>query len=157
MPIISNDVTQVTWSTTSSIFRNVYPGITVKPSENTEYTVSVSNPGGCKASDRVNVFVLCNGGNVFIPNTFSPNGDGNNEVFYPRGTGLFQIKSFRIFNRWGELMFEKKGFAANDASNGWDGTYKGVKLNPDVFVYTIEIFCDNGSMLTFKGNIALIK
>jgi gliding motility-associated-like protein len=105
----------------------------------------------------VTVFVLCNGANIFIPNTFSPNGDGANDVFYPRGTGLFNIKTLRIFNRWGEVVFEKGGFAANDVSAGWDGTYKGLQLNPDVYVYTADILCDNKTILTLKGNIALIR
>ena len=157
VPTISNDVTSVIWSPTDNLFRNDYPGITVKPTQTTEYTVNVANAGGCTASDRVSVFVICNGGNVFIPNTFSPNGDGKNDVFYPRGTGLFQIKSLKVFDRWGEIVFEQKDFAPNDPSKGWDGTFKGRKLNSDVFIYTIDVVCDNGGLLSFKGDIALIK
>lgn len=155
-PTISADVNSVLWTPTGSIVRSNYPGITVKPKETTEYTVVVKNAGGCKTTDKVTVFVICNGSNVFIPNTFSPNGDGVNDVFYPRGSGLFSIRSFRIFNRWGEVMYEKNGFMPNDASAGWDGRHNGQVLNTDVFVYTIEIICDNSSILTFKGNIALI-
>jgi gliding motility-associated-like protein len=105
----------------------------------------------------VNVFVLCDGANVFIPNTFSPNADGANDYFFPRGTGLFTIKQLRIFNRWGEQVFEKYSFKANDESAGWDGTYKGQKLTPDVYVYIMDIQCQNNTTLTLKGNIALIK
>jgi gliding motility-associated-like protein len=156
-PTISADVNSVLWTPTGSIVRSNYPGVTVKPKETTEYTVVVKNAGGCKTTDKVTVFVICNGANVFIPNTFSPNGDGVNDVFYPRGSGLFSIRSFRIFNRWGEVMYEKNGFMPNDASAGWDGRHNGQALNTDVFVYTIEIICDNSSILTFKGNIALIR
>ena len=87
----------------------------------------------------------------------APNGDGNNDIFYPRGTGLFSIKTLRIFNRWGEVVFEKNGFMPNDAGAGWNGTVKGMKQNPDVFVYTVDILCDNSSLLTLKGNVALIR
>jgi gliding motility-associated-like protein len=156
-PVLSSDVTNVTWTPTSGIFRNRFPGITVKPPQTTEYTVEATNIGGCKARDKVTVYVLCNNANVFIPNTFSPNGDGANDIFYPRGTGLFSIRNLRIFNRWGEIVFEKGNFQANDASAGWDGTYKGKKLDPDVFVYTIDILCDNNTILTYKGNVALIQ
>ncbi len=156
-PILSPDVTTSIWTPTSGIFRNRFPGITVKPSQTTEYTVDVMNAGGCKARDRVTIYVLCNNANVFIPNTFSPNGDGANDIFYPRGTGLFNIRSFRIFNRWGEVVFEKSNFKANDETSGWNGTYKGKKLDPDVFVYTIDIVCENNTLLTYKGNIALIQ
>ena len=79
-----------------------------------------------------------------------------NDIFYPRGSGLFRIKTMRLFNRWGEVVYEKSNFMPNDASAGWDGTYRGQKLNTDVFVYTVEIICDNSSTLIFKGNVALI-
>ena len=55
------------------------------------------------------------------------------------------------------IVFEKANFNANDASAGWDGIYKGKKLNPDVFVYTIDIMCENNTILTYKGNVALIQ
>jgi gliding motility-associated-like protein len=157
IPTISPDVTDVLWSPTGSVFRNIWPGITVKPRETTVYTVEVSNRGGCTATDNLVVSVICNGANIFIPNTFSPNGDGANDIFYPRGSGVFSIKSERIFSRWGEIVFEKHNFNANDISAAWDGTYKGQKLNPDVYVYVIEVLCDNNSLLTYKGNVALIK
>ena len=157
LPKVSADVTEVLWSPTSGIFRNSYPGITIKPIENTEYTVLVKNEGGCTAQDKVNVFVICNGANIFVPNTFSPNGDGANDIFYPRGTGLFKIQNLQIFNRWGQMIFEKNDFNANDANAGWNGIFKGVKLNPDVFVYTMKVICDNNSILSYKGNITLIQ
>jgi len=156
-PIISADVNAVNWYPTGSIFRSDYPSIDIKPKQTTQYKVEVTNAGGCTASDLLNVIVLCNGANVFIPNTFSPNGDGANEQFYPRGTGLFTIKTARIFNRWGELVFEKYNMRPNEAGGGWDGSYKGQKLASDVFVYMFEIVCDNDAVLLYKGDIALIR
>jgi gliding motility-associated-like protein len=157
VPTISADVSDVNWQPTTGIFRNFWPGVTVKPKENTEYTVEVKNRGGCKARDRVTVFVICNGSNIFIPNTFSPNADGTNDIFYARGTGLFKIRNIKIFNRWGEVVFDRSSFDANNPAYGWDGTNKGVPLNADVFVYSMEVLCDNGSVLTYRGNIALIR
>ena len=158
VPELSADITSVIWSPNGDIFRYPDPNsVTVKPNQKTEYTVEVKNKGGCMAKDNVTVHVICNGTNVFIPNTFSPNGDGNNERFYPRGTGLFKVKSLRIFNRWGEMIFEKSNFNPNDAAFGWDGTYKGVKLGSDVFVYMIDIMCDNNTVLNYKGNVALLQ
>ncbi|RYE20155.1 MAG: PKD domain-containing protein [Sphingobacteriales bacterium] len=157
MPIISSDVTKVTWTPTTGLVRNIYPGIEIKPNNTTDYQVTATNPGGCAATDNIRVQVLCNNANVFVPNTFSPNGNGTNEIFYPRGTGLFTIRSARVFNRWGELVYEKNNFKANDPANGWDGNFRGQKLNPDVFVYVFEIVCDNNETLIFKGDIALIR
>jgi len=157
VPLISSDVTSAVWSPTGGQFRSDWPSITVKPRETTTYTIDVANAGGCTARSNRTVYVICDGANVFIPNTFSPNNDGINDVFFVRGTGLFNIKTIKIFNRWGEMVYTKTGIRPNDAVAGWDGTYKGQKLNPDVFVYIIEITCDNNSVLTYKGNIALIK
>lgn len=155
--VYSADVISATWAPNPSILSITTDNLTVKPRETTEYTIEVKNQGGCKAKDKVTVFVICNGDNVFIPNTFSPNGDGINDKFYPRGKGLFSIKTLRIFNRWGEVVYEKNDFMPNDANSGWDGTYKGVKLTPDVYVYMVNINCDNSNTLTFKGNVTLIQ
>jgi gliding motility-associated-like protein len=157
IPAVSPDVTNVIWTPSTGLVSNIYPGIKVQPKTTTDYLIEVRNPGGCKSKDKVTVFVVCNGANVFIPNTFSPNGDRMNDVFYPRGTGLFQIKTFRVFNRWGEIVYEKSGFLPNDESAGWNGSFNGKKLAPDVYVYTIEILCDNNIPLVFKGNVALIQ
>jgi len=157
VPEISKDVTSVMWTPSTAIVSRNYPSITVQPNQTIEYTVEVKNQGGCRAQDRVSVFVLCNNANVFMPNTFSPNGDGANDIFYPRGSGVFKILNLKVFNRWGQMVYDRSNINANDASVGWDGTYKGKALSPDVFVYVLQVICDNNSVLTFKGNIALIK
>ena len=157
VPKLSIDVTVVNWTPTGEIFRNNQDAITVKPKTNTEYTVEVKNKGGCAAKDRVNVLVVCNGSNVFLPNLFSPNSDGVNDIFYPRGTGLYKIKTLKVFNRWGETVFAKSSFNANDPSAGWDGNYKGTKLNADTFIFIMDLICDNNSVLTLNGNVALVR
>jgi len=156
-PTLSADVNWTNWLTAPGIIANNPPTLTVQPKATTEYTIEVRNAGGCKSVDRVTVFVMCDGNNLFIPNTFSPNGDGMNDKFYPRGSGLFQIKHLRIFDRWGEVVFEKVNFLPNDVSAGWDGTYKGKKLTSDVYVYTAEIQCENNTVLILNGNVALLK
>jgi gliding motility-associated-like protein len=124
---------------------------------NTKYTVTVVDSNGCKNTSFVEVIVTCKGADIFLPNTFSPNGDGSNDIFYARGKGLDRVKSLRIFNRWGEIVFEKRDFPVNDPSVGWDGKYKGNKALPDVYVYQVEIFCENGEIVRFSGNVALIQ
>jgi gliding motility-associated-like protein len=156
-PTLSDDVTHVEWTPSIGIVSRDYPSITVQPTQALEYTLRAKNDGGCMAEDKVSVYVLCNNSNIFVPNTFSPNGDGNNDVFYPRGSGLFKILNLKVFNRWGEVVFDKSNFNANDATAGWDGTYKGKQLPADVFVYMLQVVCDNNSTLTFKGNIALLR
>jgi gliding motility-associated-like protein len=126
------------------------------PRTTTKYSVEVQDKYSCVNKGDVTVQVICDDKNFFIPNTFSPNGDGSNDIFYPRGKGLFRIKSLRIFNRWGEVVFEKREFQANDPSSGWNGMYKGKKPVPDVYVYQVEIYCNNDQLIQFAGNVALI-
>jgi gliding motility-associated-like protein len=156
-PTFSSDVNSIVWTPSTWIVGTNYPSITVKPNLNQEYKVTARNAGGCTNSDIVNVFVLCDGSNFYIPNTFSPNGDGMNDKFYPRGTGLFTIKQLRIFDRWGNEVFARYNFKANEETSGWDGTYKDQKVGSEVYVYLIELLCDNNTSLIYKGNIALVK
>jgi gliding motility-associated-like protein len=127
------------------------------PPGSTVYYAKGYSEYGCVDSDSVFVRVRCNGDSVFIPNTFTPNGDGLNDVFYPRGKGIAYVSTFRIFNRWGELVFERSNFSLNDEQNGWDGTYKGKQLAPDVYMYTISSRCANGEIIEWKGDVTLVK
>jgi gliding motility-associated-like protein len=156
-PAYSADIVSWAWTPSSGLSCTGCPAPSASPQNTTSYTISVVNNGGCAASDQVTVIVTCSNENVFIPNTFSPNNDGANDVFYPRGRGLFKVQSMRIFNRWGEMVFEKTNFAANDASAGWNGNYRGIRANEDVYTYIIEIICNNSEIIPFKGNITLIQ
>jgi gliding motility-associated-like protein len=144
------------WSPSESVECPDCPFTTVKPTKTTTYTVHVYTDFGCVDSDKVTITVLCDKSQLFIPNTFTPNGDGQNDVFYPRGTGLDKVQSFRIYNRWGEVVFERAAFGLNDKTYGWDGTFKGEKLPPDVFVYVIEALCDDGKIMTIKGDVTIV-
>ena len=133
------------------------PAPFANPINTTKYTVQVTDRYGCINKGSVTVQVVCNNKNFFIPNLFTPNGDGNNDVFYPRGVGLFRIKSLRIFDRWGEVVFERREFQANDPGVGWDGKYKGKNPVAGVYIYQIEIYCDNNELVRLGGNVALIQ
>lgn len=127
------------------------------PRNTTTYTVEATNQGGCKSRDQVTVTVICNNANVFVPNTFSPNNDGMNDLFFPRGKGVAHIKSFTVFNRWGAVIFQKNNFDINDAQAGWDGTFNGTMVGPDVYMYNLDVVCDNSEIFNIKGNITLIR
>ncbi|MFI5195469.1 MAG: PKD domain-containing protein [Chitinophagales bacterium] len=123
----------------------------------TTYTVEVATWHDCKSSDSVTIHLFCNTSQVFIPNTFTPNGNGENDVFYPRGTGVDLIKSFRIYNRWGELLFERSNIQINDASNAWNGSYGNMPPRPDVYVYVIDAICETGEPIFLKGSVTIIR
>ena len=120
------------------------------------YNVVVTNIYGCVARDNITISTFCRNSQVFVPNAFTPDGDGLNDVLMVRGKGIF-VTNFRIFNRWGELVFQKSNFNPNDKQFGWDGKVRGVLATPDVFVYTAEVVCDNGIKYTYKGNTTLLK
>ena len=122
-----------------------------------QYTGVATNAYGCSTSDRITIKGMCTSDLFFVPNTFSPNGDNVNDYFYPRGHGLYLIKSMRIFNRVGQMVFEKTNFAPENQSEGWDGTFHSKKLPADVYVYFIEAICNNGLVLKYKGDITLLR
>jgi gliding motility-associated-like protein len=121
------------------------------------YHVRVTTQYGCESQDDVRIIVACGKGAVYIPNAFTPNGDGKNDVFYIKGYGIQQVKSFRIFNRWGQLVFQRENFLPNDRSFGWDGTFNGRPADPGAFVYITEVICNEGKPIVEKGTVVLIR
>lgn len=153
----SSNVESWQWRPTTGLSCTDCPNPVASPKFNTKYIVQYTDSNGCVNTNTVQIIVICKNANVFIPNTFSPNGDGRNDIFYVRGRGLDRVKSLRIFDRWGEVVFEKRDFPVNDASVGWDGRFNGAAPKSDVYVYQVEVFCENGEIIRFDGNVALIQ
>ncbi|HXC06466.1 MAG TPA: gliding motility-associated C-terminal domain-containing protein, partial [Bacteroidia bacterium] len=121
------------------------------PSATTEYCVLVTNAKGCKDSSCVTVSIDYDCGEVYVPNFFSPNGDGKNDRLCIYGNCI-QTLQFRIYDRWGEQVFETK-----NALVCWDGTFRGQNMNSAVFVYYLQAVLINGQTVTQKGNITLLR
>jgi gliding motility-associated-like protein len=121
------------------------------------YYAAVTNEYGCVGTDSMNIKTFCLNTQVFIPNAFTPDGDGLNDVLMVRGKGIAQVRSFRIFTRWGELVFEKTNFQPNDPAFGWDGRIRGVTGPAEVYVYMADVVCENDLINTYKGNVTLLK
>jgi gliding motility-associated-like protein len=153
----SADVLGILWSPNTGLSCTNCPSPNAVPKVTTTYTLAVTNNGGCTATDAMTVFVVCTNNNIFMPNTFSPNADGMNDIYYPRGRGINTISSLQIFTRWGQMVYSRQNFTANDASTGWDGRFRGNPLPPDVYVYTINLVCENQTIITLKGDITLIR
>jgi gliding motility-associated-like protein len=119
----------------------------------TLFTVAVSD-GICtrNASVEVKVYeLLCAGPDIFVPNTFTPNGDGSNDQLLVRGRHIERME-FMVFNRWGEKVFE-----TTDRSIGWDGTFEGRPVDPAVFVYHLTAWCVDGQRYFTKGNVTVVR
>jgi gliding motility-associated-like protein len=126
----------------------------VTPKVTTTYTVTILDSMGCSRTASITIYVInmeCDQDIAFVPNTFTPNGDERNDVLYVRSNALTEIY-FAIYNRWGELVFE-----TTDLKKGWDGTYKGMKVDPAVFAWYLKGTCNNGNAFFKKGNVTVIK
>jgi gliding motility-associated-like protein len=121
------------------------------------YSVLVTDSNHCIDTASVLINTICNEGNYFFPNTFSPNGDGVNDYFFPRGSGLYNIQSLTIFNRWGQMVFQRKNFPANSETMGWDGTFNGKPAPMDAYVYIAEVICNNAQVVVLHGNVTLVR
>jgi gliding motility-associated-like protein len=122
----------------------------------TQYTIAITSPGGCTVVDtllvRVPVAAPPCDGDVFVPKAWSPNGDGHNDKLKPLIQNIREIKFFRIFNRWGELVFE-----TNVISGGWDGIYKGKLQASDTYTWTCEAVTNCGKVIRRSGNSLLLR
>ncbi len=131
---------------------------TVMPQATLDVSILVVDDRGCQAEDWLKIMVQKNR-DVYIPNAFSPDGDGINDRFtiYP-GPAVKKIKRFEIFDRWGEQVFD---LGPTDPSamqySGWDGRLKGQPMQPSVFVYVAEIEFTDGSKEILTGDISLIR
>jgi gliding motility-associated-like protein len=127
------------------------------PKRKTSYRVEATNEWGCKASDDITIYTTCDVSKLFIANTFTPNGDGANDRFFPQGRGIMEIRRFSVYNRWGQILHDVENIPLNDPAYGWDGTYENEPMKPDVFVYVVYAVCESGEVKQIKGDISLIR
>lgn len=130
--------------------------ITVKTKTTATLTLKGVDMNGCKAEDFATVF-LVREKSVFVPTGFSPNNDNENDLLTIHGKSNVKIKSFKVFDRWGEILYEAKDFYVNDKNIGWDGTHRGVNMPSGIYVWTVEAEYPTGENGLEKGNTSLIR
>lgn len=133
---IANPVAQINNNTVDSIY----------------YTVTVKNPASCAASDGIHVLVYKTLPDIFVPSAFTPNGDGRNDFMHPILIGIRQLNYFRIYNRWGQLIFSS---AQNNSS--WDGRLSGQLQDPGSYVYVVSAVDYLGKQILKKGSFVLLR
>lgn len=126
------------------------------PLQTTGYTLEVTDLNGCFARAVIQIVVDERAG-IFVPNIFSPNGDGENDRFFifANDANIREIRSFLVFDRWGEMVFEYYRFLPNNPAYGWDGAFRGKPLDPAVFVWFAEIELIDGRVEVLKGDVLL--
>ena len=130
---------------------------TALPVGTTTYTIAIVDEDGCTAIDSLTIFVNLERP-VYIPNAFSPNDDGPNDFFtaYTGPAGRL-IKTLRVFDRWGEMVFDGRDLTPGIEPMGWDGTFKGKPMNPAVFAYYAQIEFIDGVVILYEGDVTIIK
>ncbi len=149
----------IQWSDSTSLDCENCTTPEASPVRTTTYTITIEDDNGCTAQDEVLVQVATLRP-IYRPNVFSPDdkGDsGNNTFTLFSGPAAVQMNTFRIFDRWGELVFEGANLPLNDPTVGWDGTYKGQVLNPGVFTYVAEILFVDEEVQVFEGDLTLLR
>ncbi len=151
---ITNPGLTVLWSPAASLSNPNLLNTEASPAVTTTYTVTITGTSGCPKTAFITIYVVpksCSPENVFVPNTFSPNGDGTNDVLLVRGNEIKTLY-FAVYNRWGQLVFE-----TSDLTKGWDGVYNGMKTDPVVYAWYLTAGCFNGGVLKKQGNTTLIR
>ncbi len=139
--VLSCDTCQMTWA---------------MPFETTNFSVTIED-NGCVATDNLTL-VVRRDAPIFIPNAFSPNNDGENEILYIfAGDQVAKVNAFLVYNRWGEAVHEYYQFLPNDPAFGWDGTWRGEPLNPAVFAWYAEVELIDGRIEILEGDVTLFR
>jgi len=151
-------ISEIVWSPSETLSCADCLDPIANPLNTTRYTIEVVDDKGCETSADI-LLKVDKDRRVFILNAFSPNGDGNNDVFFINSDAFSvkEVKDFKIFNRWGEQVYEAKNFQTNDPIQGWDGTLRGEVLNPAVFVYFAVIEFIDGSIESYEGDISILR
>jgi gliding motility-associated-like protein len=140
-----------TWSPGTSLTCTDCAAPTASPIYTTAYTLSVVDVAGCQATDTITVFVDP-AKSFYIPNVFTPNNDGKNDLFMVYTSGSVKFFELTVFNRWGEKVYD-----SNDIFRGWDGTYKGIQVNPGSYVYQATITFLDGETFHNNGSVTVLR
>jgi gliding motility-associated-like protein len=138
------------WSPPAGLSNSNAQNPIASPTVTTTYTVTYTDNFGCIASDTVTVEVI-EAYSIFVPGSFSPNGDGTNDVLFVRGAGIKEL-TFVVYDRFGEKVFE-----TTNKNDGWDGTFRGKEMNTGIYVWYVTASFYNGTAKTLKGDVSLVR
>ncbi len=149
------DYETVSWSPAQGLSCTDCLNPKARPDKNQIYEVTLTDKEGCTVTGTVSlspIMVI----EIDVPNVFSPNGDGYNDVFFANGNTDI-LYSMHIYDRWGENIFFAENLKLNDATDAWDGTFKGEKLNTGVYVYVIEYEIEENKPQVISGDVLLLR
>ena len=149
------DIASVTWTPATGLLCDTCLSTEATPLTTTDYQIVVVSKAGCEARGNL-LLTVDKTRKVYGPNIFSPNEDGTNDAFtiFADPFTVVSVKSLQVFSRWGEAVYERRDFAPGD-DIGWDGTFKGQRLNPAVFVWQAVVLFVDGKEELFTGDVTL--
>ncbi len=156
--VTSEDEVSYEWSPPLGLSCSDCLSPTAKPLSNQEYFFEVFSDSDCKDSASIMVSINHKAGLIF-PNTFSPNGDGTNDIFeYTVSSDeVALIRSFIIYNRWGEPTFNRQNISIDEANFGWDGTQNGTNSETGVYIFMVEVELINGDIVEDNGDVLIVR
>jgi gliding motility-associated-like protein len=143
------------WSPTQGIFNDSSLFTTIQPDVTTPYTLTITDDNGCNATDSLLIIVI-EEERVYIPNAFSPNGDGVNDVFTLYSDQDIIVRNIQVYNRWGDRVYERENLKISTL-DGWDGTFNGKDAQEGVYAYYFELEFTGGRVEIFKGDVTLVR
>lgn len=156
-PLLNFDPMLISWTPTEGVSAIDQLDAVLKPTFTSTYTLTLTDAGGCTISDDITIIVDRNRP-VFVPNAFSPNGDGVNDNFTLYASmSVDQIVQMKIFDRWGNLLIERQDIQPNNPNIGWDGQFRNKPLNPGVFTYFFEVLYMDGQTDIITGEVVLLR
>jgi|GEM_PF-3778926 len=145
------------WSPAESVSCDTCVNTLVFPTQSTKYQATLTDQLGCEVTTEIWIQVDRRG-RIYVPNAFSPNGDGQNDRFtIYGGPEVVQISQLSIFDRWGSQLFQMLQVPANDPSIGWDGLNRGKAVPTGVYVYHAQIQLSDGRIKQLKGELMLMR
>lgn len=153
-----SEIDSIWWSPTQWLSCTDCLNPVATPETTTLYKITAISNKGCEDSDHI-LLVISKGKGIYVPNAFSPNNDGTNDelVIYADPDKVTEIKSFLVFSRWGETVFEYHHFEPNNPAYGWDGTHRGQLMNPAVFAWFAIVEFADGTEQLFEGDVTLMR
>jgi gliding motility-associated-like protein len=153
-PLVLNGTgsTNFEWSPSTWLSSTSIASPTAFPEEDILYKVRVFNNLGCSGTDSIFVEVFKVPPSFYVPSGFSPNNDSRNDIIKPILLGMRSLKHFRVFNRWGQVVF-----ATSEKGKGWDGTYNGTPQDPGTYVWMAEGETFTGEVIKKQGTVVLLR
>ncbi|MFD1552733.1 hypothetical protein DNU06_08790 [Putridiphycobacter roseus] len=142
----------IIWDPSNGLSCLECPNPFVQPLVQTSYQLVITDEIGCFTDEALYVIKIHPETFISLPTTFTPNGDGNNDLIYVEGWGIKELMEYKIFNRWGELIFE-----TDDINVGWDGYYKGMLQNNDVYLVQVKAMTWRNEQKSYESYINLMR